>query len=126
MSPGERDGDPEHTPDVSRVQERALERQRERADIAEEIYERVDGFLGDRKYPTTGEELAVAYADSMSDLPNETESLGDVFDRLVHERFESRAEAREAVLSELTGAAGGVSEYNDERPLSPLDERDGP
>ncbi len=111
--------------DAERVQDRALDRQHERAETAEHIYERVDGFLSEQKYPTTSEELAVAYGDSTVEMPNETESLGDVFDRLVDERFESPEEAREAVLGELTGEAGGPQEYNDERPLSTLDAEDG-
>lgn len=111
----------EETPDTERVQERAVERQRERAESAEDIYERVDGLLGEEKYPVTSEELAVTYGDTMLDLPNETESLGDVFDRLVDERYDSAPEAREAVVNELTGEAGGPSEFNDERSLSELD-----
>jgi hypothetical protein len=52
--------------------------------------------------------------------------MGDVFDRLVDERFDSPAEAREAILNELTGEAGGPAEYNDERALSDLDEYEDP
>ena len=112
---------PRDDPDTERVQERAAERQHERASRAESIYERVDGLLGEQKYPVTSEELAVTYANTTLDLANETESLGSVFDRLVDERFESPAEAREAVVNELTGEAGGPEEYNDERALSDLD-----
>jgi len=120
VSPNRSDPDP----DLERVQERAAKRQHKRAAVSERISERVDGLLGDRKYPTTSEELAVAYEDTMLDLPNETESLSDVFDRLVDERYESVDEAREAAVNELTGEAGGPSEYNDERPLSELDADD--
>lgn len=108
-------------PDTERVQEHAIERQRERARTAEDIYDRVESLLGEQKYPTTSEELAVTYGDTMLDLPNETESLGSVFDRLVDERYESPAEAREAIVNELTGEADGPAEYNDERALSDLD-----
>ena len=101
MSPDRRRDDP----DTERVQERAIDRQHERASRAADIYERVEGLLGEQKYPTTSEELAVEYGDTMLDLPNETESLGSVFDRLVDERFESAAEAREAVVDELDGEA---------------------
>ncbi|WP_380677054.1 DUF5789 family protein [Salinigranum sp. GCM10025319] len=111
----------DEAPDTERVQDRAVERQRERAQSAEDIYERVDGLLDEEKYPVTSEELAVTYGDTMLDLPNETESLGDVFDRLVEDRFESPREAREAVVNELTGRAGGPSEHNDERSLSELE-----
>ena len=115
---------PEREPDKGRVQERARERQHERASIVEDIVDQVDGLLGDTKYPITSEELAVEYADTEIELANETESLGSVFDRLVDERFESPDEAREAVLNELTGEADGPAEYNDERALSQLDDEE--
>ncbi len=111
-------------PDTERVQERAVERQRERAQHAENIYERVDGLLGDEKYPTTSEELAVTYGDTMLDLPNETESLGDVFDRLGDERYESASEAREAVVEEVTGTAAGSTAVDSERPAAERDSAD--
>ncbi|MFB6204955.1 MAG: hypothetical protein ABEJ05_00280 [Haloglomus sp.] len=72
------------------------------------------------KYPMRREELAVEYADHELDLPNETESLGSVFDRLVDRRYESPAEAREAVVNELTGEEAGLAEFNDERALAEL------
>jgi hypothetical protein len=118
MSPHDSDG---YEPDPDRVQDAAKARQRERTAIVEDTIGDVGGMLEEQKYPTTSEELAVEYADETIDLPNETESLGSVFDRLVDERFESPAEAREAVLNELTGEAAGPSEYNDERPLEPLE-----
>ena len=112
----------EREPDAGRVQKRARERQHERAESVENMLGPLGEMLGEHKYPVTSEELAVEYADEELDLPNETESLGDVFDRLVDERFESPDEAREAVYNELTGAADGPAEYNDERPLSELDD----
>ena len=111
-------------PDPGRVQDRAKERQHERSESVERMVERVGALLGEHEYPVTSEELAVEYADQTLALPNETESLGSVFDRLVDERFESAEEAREAVVNELTGTAGGPDEYNDERPLSELDDRE--
>lgn len=74
----------------------------------------------ERKYPVRREELATRYADETIDLPNETESLGSVFDRLVDRRYGSPAEAREAVLNELTGEEGDASEFNDERSIEQL------
>jgi len=76
----------------------------------------------EHKYPMRREELASQYADQEIDLPNETESLGSVFDRLTDRRYESAIEAREAVLNELTGEEHDLQEYNDERPLEPLAE----
>jgi len=76
----------------------------------------------DHKYPMRREELASKYADHVMDLPNETESLGSVFDRLVDEEYDSPIEAREAVCNELTGEEHDLREYNDERPLEPIAE----
>ncbi|ELZ19922.1 hypothetical protein C475_21529 [Halosimplex carlsbadense 2-9-1] len=120
------DGD-SYDPDPERVQESAVERRRERDEIVEDELGRVGDMLGEAKYPTTSEELAVEYGDQRIDMANETESLGSVFDRLVDERFDSAAEAREAIYNELTGEAAGPEEYNDERALGSLDddERDG-
>lgn len=109
-------------PDPERVQESARRRQHERTEHVENILDRADDMLGEHKYPTTSEELAVEYADQPMDLPNETESLGSVFDRLVDERFESAEDAREALHAELTGPAGSDAEYNEERDLEELDE----
>ncbi|WP_436912319.1 DUF5789 family protein [Halosimplex marinum] len=120
------DGD-SYDPDPERVQESAVDRRRERDEIVEDELGRVGDLLGEAKYPTTSEELAVEYGDEQIDLANETESLGSVFDRLVDERFESAAEAREAIYHELTGDAAGPEEYNEQRPVGPIDddERDG-
>ncbi len=110
-------------PDHERVQERARDRQHDRTESVEDMLGEV-GMLEADKYPTTSEELAVEYADETVDLPNETESLGSVFDRLTDVRFESPAEAQEAVLNELTGEQAGPEEYNDERALDDLQDED--
>lgn len=109
-------------PDTERVQTEARDRQRERAESTERILERLDALLARTDYPTTSEELATEYADDVIDLPNETESLGSVFDRLVDERFDSPEEAREAAYGEVTGQAGTDAEYNEERDLAAIDD----
>lgn len=114
--------DDSEEPDPSRVQERATERQHERTEHVEDMLGRLGKMLGEHKYPTTSEELALEYEDQMVDLQNESESLGSVFDRLTDERFETPDEAREAVLNELTGEADGRDEYNDGRALDELDD----
>lgn len=110
-------------PDPDRVQDRAERRQHERTQRVEDMVEHAGGMLAEHEYPTSSEELAADYADEPLDLPNETESLGSVFDRMVDERYESAAEAREALYNELTGAAGPDAEYDEERDLERLDER---
>ncbi|WP_158058515.1 DUF5789 family protein [Halorussus halophilus] len=109
-------------PDPEREQRSARERQHERAEITEDLLGEAGAMLGEHKYPATSEELAAEYGDQRLDLPNETETLGSVFDRLVDERFESAEEAREAVYGEITGEAAGEEEYNDQRELDELDE----
>ncbi len=108
--------------DLDRVQDRAERRQSERASTTESVLEEVERHLGDVEYPVRGEELAASYSTEALDLPNETESLGSVFDRLANEEFESPAEAREAIYGEITGEAGDVHEVNPERDLERLDE----
>lgn len=110
-------------PDASEVTDRANERRRERAKSAERMSADLGAdFFDEYKYPATSEELATEYGDEEIDLANETETIGDVFDRLVDERFESADEVREAVYNELTGEASGPEEYNEERSLSDLDD----
>lgn len=108
-----------------RVQDRAEERKASRAQTTESILEDVESHLGELEYPVTGEELAIEYGSEPIDLPNETESLGSVFDRLANEEFDSPGEAREAIYGEITGEAGDVHEANQERDLETLDEEKG-
>ena len=115
---------PKDDHDAERVQDNARERQRERAERVEDVLGDAGQMLGEHKYPTTSEELATEYGDQPLDLPNETETLGSVFDRLVDERFESPEEAREAVYNEISGDAGGMNEYNEERELRELDDEE--
>ncbi|WP_122088515.1 DUF5789 family protein [Halalkalicoccus subterraneus] len=105
-------------------QESARERQRERAETAESAAadDQFGEMLSEHKYPATSEELAADYGQEPIDMPNETESMGSVFDRLEGERFETAEEAEEALYNELTGSEGGPEEYNDERDLSGVDE----
>ena len=106
-----------------RVQDRAEQRQAERADHTESIFAAVERHLGDLEYPVTSEELATEYANEPIDMPNETESLGSVFDRLVDEQYGSPEAVREAAYGELTGEAGTSNEANLERDLDELDKK---
>lgn len=104
-------------------QESARERQRERAEAAESAAgDEFGGMLSGHKYPATSEELATEYAQDPIDMPNETESIGSVFDRLEGERYDTAEEAEEALYNELTGSEAGPEEYNDERDLTEVEE----
>ena len=115
------DGSGSYEPDHERVQENSKQRRHDRTQTVEDMLGDV-GMFDESKYPATSEELAVEYADQEIDLTNETESLGSVFDRLVDERFETPADAREAILNELTGQAAGDEEYSDGRDLRTMDD----
>lgn len=101
--------------------EDARDRQRERADHVEDIVNTAEERFAEHKYPIRSDELAAEHADQPIDLPNETESVGSVFDRL-DEEYDSPEEAREALYGELTGEAGGRNEYNEERAVEDLDD----
>jgi hypothetical protein len=102
------EGDPQRT---------AREGQRERAEIVEDILREVNPHLDEESYPVGRDELAARYGETVVELPNETEALGDVFDRLTDRQFETPREAKEAVIGEVTGAAIDPGEYNLERDL---------
>ncbi|MDF9744213.1 hypothetical protein [Natrinema salsiterrestre] len=105
-----------------RVQDRAEQRKSAVADHTESILEDVEHDLGELEYPVTSEELATEYANEPIDMPNETESLGSVFERLVDEEYDSPEEVREAAYGEITGEAGSPDEANAERDLDELDD----
>ncbi|NKE36365.1 hypothetical protein GWG54_11145 [Natronococcus sp. JC468] len=109
-------------PSRDRAQDRAEKRKSERADGPEAILEEVERDLGSLEYPVSSEELATEYSSEPIDMPNETESLGSVFDRLAGEQYDSPEAVREAVYGEITGEAGDVHEANPERDLEELDD----
>ncbi len=88
--------------DDETVTDAARDRQSERADhVTEMIGDEAAGLLEDRTYPTTSEELADEYAIEAVDLPNETESLSSVFDRLPDEEYTTATEAQQAAARAL-------------------------
>lgn len=95
--------------------------QHERAEVVENIVQTVENELDDPKYPVQSDELAEMYARQPLDAVNETETLGDVFDR-IGEKFDSRQEVREALYGEITGEAAGPGEYNPQREVEALNE----
>ncbi|WP_435346359.1 hypothetical protein [Haloarchaeobius sp. HRN-SO-5] len=97
--------------DSDSVDDAARERQHERAERVADVLASVREDLGTQQYPVSSEELATEYADRPMDLPNETESLGSVFDRLDGE-FEDEEMAFEAVTTEID-AGGHVEERSD-------------
>jgi hypothetical protein len=88
---------------------RAAARQRERAERVERLLDEVEARIDDHKFPTRAEELAAVYRADPIELPNETESVASVLDRL-DDRLEAPAEVRAAVAR----AVGGVDRWADE------------
>lgn len=100
-------------------QDASRRNQRERAEAVERVLREVDPDLEAHSYPVRREELAARYGDTTVELPNETESLGDVFDRLTDRGYETAREARAAAVGEIAGAPVEGDEYNVERDLGP-------
>lgn len=86
-------------------QDSSRERKHEQAEAVREILDSVDPALEEHAYPTDPEELSARYGETPVELPNETESLGDVFDRLSDDEYGSPGAVREAVLREVSGAS---------------------
>lgn len=85
-------------------QESSRERKHEHVEAVDEILENVDPALEEHAYPTNPEELSARYGETTVELANETESLGDVFDRLADDEYDSAMEVKEAVLDSVSGA----------------------
>lgn len=103
--------------------EEAAQRERERAEHTEETLAAVAAVVGRSSYPTNPSELNETYSDTRGDLPNETESVGDAFDRMASdEEYETEEEAREAILAELEGESaagpGDRAEYRSDEELN--------
>lgn len=104
---------------MSDPQDASRRNQRERAAAVERVLREADPDLEAHSYPVRREELAARYGDTTVELPNETESLGDVFDRLTDGDYETAREARAAAIGEIAGVPVDADEYNIERELDP-------
>lgn len=103
---------------MTKPQDESRRKQRERAEAVENLLDDVDPDLDEHAYPVASEDLATHYGNTELDLPNETESLGDVFDRLADD-YDTPQEARASVLKEISGMAVDSAEFNPERDLDP-------
>ncbi|WP_227374829.1 DUF5789 family protein [Haladaptatus halobius] len=79
---------------------------------------KADQLLDEHQYPTDTEQLIAAHGDYEIDLPNGTETLGDVFGRVGGETYESPQEAREAMYCGLSHKAIGRRHYSDRDPTT--------
>ncbi len=74
--------------------------------------------MDEHSYPATTDDLIDAYGDVELELPNGTESLGDVLERLTTETYEDAEQARLAVYSAVSTKGIGRVGYSDRDPVS--------
>ncbi|QSX00787.1 DUF5789 family protein [Haloterrigena alkaliphila] len=72
--------------------------------------------IDDYEYPATTEELIDEHGDRTLELPNGSETVGDVLARLESETFESPEDARFAIYSAVSDKAVGRVGYSDRDP----------
>ncbi|WP_128477068.1 DUF5789 family protein [Halorussus pelagicus] len=75
-------------------------------------------LLRDHEYPATTDQLTDSYGDFELDLPNGSETLGDVFGRVESETFGTPGEAEETLYSAVSGKAIGRKGYSDRDPTT--------
>ncbi|PSP82201.1 hypothetical protein BRC88_00095 [Halobacteriales archaeon QS_4_69_225] len=83
-------------------QKSSNERRHEHVEAVEEILDAVDPALEEHAYPVNSEDLSAQYGETVLELPNETESLGSVLDRLEDTEYDSPTAVEEAVLDAVS------------------------
>ncbi|WP_121743980.1 DUF2795 domain-containing protein [Natronorubrum halophilum] len=73
-------------------------------------------FVDDHDYPATTEELISNYGDRTLELPNGSETVGDVLTRLESETFETPDDVRLALSCAVSDKAIGRIGYSDRDP----------
>ncbi|WP_247730067.1 DUF5789 family protein [Halovivax limisalsi] len=76
-------------------------------------------FTDDIEYPITSAALVDAYGNRSIDLPNGTETVGEVLDRVAPETFETAEEVELTLQSALSRKAIGRYGYSDRDPTPP-------
>ncbi|WP_132059313.1 DUF5789 family protein [Halorussus amylolyticus] len=77
---------------------------------------RATKLLRQHDYPATTDQLADSYGEYELDLPNGTETLGDVFARVGGETFDAPGEAEATLYSAVSSKAIGREGYSDRDP----------
>jgi hypothetical protein len=75
-------------------------------------------LLRQHDYPATTDQLTDSYGDYELDLPNGTETLGEVLRRVESETFGSSGEAEELLYSAVSSKAIGRKGYSDRDPTT--------
>ncbi|ELY61091.1 DUF5789 family protein [Natronolimnohabitans innermongolicus] len=68
------------------------------------------------EYPATGAELVATYGDAVLQFQNGEQTLAEVLQPVSEERFDSAADARTAIFSNVTEDAIGRKGYSDRTP----------
>lgn len=76
----------------------------------------LDETVGTHSYPATTEEVIEEYGDLELELPNGTETLEAVLNRLDSETFEQHEDLRLATLNGMSNNAIGRKGYSDRDP----------
>lgn len=75
-------------------------------------------LLDEYQYPADTDQLIDAHGEYELDLPNGTETLGEVLDRAGTETYESPREAQEAMYCAISSKAVGRRHYSDRDPTT--------
>ena len=100
-------------------QKSSNERKHEHVEAVEEILDAVDPALEEHAYPVNSEDLSAQYGETVLELPNETESLGSVFDRLEDDEYDSPMAAKEAVLDAVSATSSDPTTAEADRESRP-------
>lgn len=76
--------------------------------------DRIDGY----DYPLTSDELVDRLGDTEIELPNGTETVGEVIERMGPETYQTAEDARFAVYGSVSAKAIGRRGYSDRDPYA--------
>ena len=80
---------------------------------------RIEHAFVDHSYPATTAELIADYGDSEITLPNGTETVGEILDRLGEETYENAGAVSQALLTGVSHKAIGRRFYSDRDQYTP-------
>ncbi len=75
-------------------------------------------LLDTQQYPIDTKRLIASHGDYVIDLPNGTETLGEVFSRTGDETYDSPQQAQEAMYNAISHKAIGRRYYSDRDPTT--------
>ncbi|WP_135821768.1 DUF5789 family protein [Halostella litorea] len=83
------------------------------------LHRTTDRLFDDADYPLTTEQFVARHGDEELELPNGSETLGEVLGRTSGETYEAAEDARFAVYNALSSKAIGRKGYSDRDPTPP-------